>query len=312
MTAARTALRSLVLFLVACGGNGDAAKTPPTLDTEEDKIYYSLGLSIGRNMGAYAGNLTAAQVEEATQGLADVAMKREPRVQMKDYGMRLNTLGQKYQQAATDSSIVLEPKSTAPLTEGEKNLYYAFGLVIGGKLASFAGNLSERQSDLVNLGFADVALQRPDQVDIQEYGPKLDELSQKQTESVIAVEKERGAAHLAKAGAEEGAVTTDSGIVYKELVAGTGAQVVSSDKVNVHYTGTLVDGTEFDSSRDDEPITFGLGQVIRGWQEGLTLMKVGGRGILVIPADLAYGDAGRDGIPPGATLIFDIEVLGVE
>ena len=311
---AGTVLCSLLLFLVACGGgNGDMVKAPPTLDTEEDKIYYSLGLAIGRNMGAYAGNLTEAQVEQAQMGLADVAMNREHRVSMEAYGPRLNTLGQEYQKATNDSSIVLEPKSTAPLTDDEKNLYYAFGVAIGRSMDSFMGHVTDRQLDVVSLGFADVALKRPDKVELEEYGPKLNELAKQQTEAVIAESKESGAAYLAEAGAQEGAVTTDSGIVYKELVAGPGAQVQASDKVNVHYTGTLVDGTKFDSSRDrGEPITFGLGNVIKGWQEGLLMMKVGGRGILVIPSDLAYGDTGRPSIPPGATLIFDIEVLGVE
>ena len=309
----RTAFCLLVLFLISCGGNGEATKAPPTIETEDDKIYYALGLVIGKNMGAYAGNLTEAQLAEAKLGLADAAMQREPRVTIQDYGTRLSTMGKKYQQAATDSSIVLEAVSTAPLTEDEKNLYYAFGLAIGGSLASFAGNLTDLQLGMVTLGFADLAMKRSEQVDMQEYGPKLNALSTKIQEAVLAEQKERGSAYLANAATEEGAVTTDSGIVYKELTAGSGAQVQTSDRVNVHYTGTLVDGTKFDSSRDrGEPITFGLGQVIQGWKEGLTLMKIGGRGILVIPSDLAYGDAGRPGIPPGATLIFDIEVLGVE
>lgn len=309
-TVVRTALCLLVLSLIACG---DVTEIPPTIETEDDKIYYALGLAIGKNMGAYAGNLTEAQLVEAKLGLADAAMQLEPRITIQDYGMRLKTMGEKYQQAATDSSIVLEAVSTAPLTEDEKNFYYAFGLAIGGSMTSFAGNFTDQQLGMVTLGFADVAMKRSEQVDMQEYGPKLNAVSTKIQEAVLTEQKERGSAYLAKAAAEEGAVTTDSGIVYKELTAGSGAQVQISDRVNVHYTGTLANGTKFDSSRDrGEPITFGLGQVIPGWKEGLTLMKIGGRGILVIPSDLAYGDAGRPGIPPGATLIFDIEVLGVE
>ena len=97
-------------------------------------------------------------------------------------------------------------------------------------------------------------------------------------------------------------------------MAGTGAQPTATSKVKVHYHGTLVDGKVFDSSVDrGEPISFALNQVIKGWQEGLQMMQVGGKARLVIPSDLAYGDQGRPGtIPGGATLIFEVELLAIE
>jgi peptidylprolyl isomerase len=110
-------------------------------------------------------------------------------------------------------------------------------------------------------------------------------------------------------------VTTGSGLQYTDEVVGTGATALKGKKVSVHYTGTLVDGTKFDSSKDrGQPFDFnlGAGQVIRGWDEGVAGMKVGGKRKLVIPAELGYGSRGVSGaIPPNATLVFEVELLDV-
>ena len=108
-------------------------------------------------------------------------------------------------------------------------------------------------------------------------------------------------------------LTTDSGLQYKVLQQGTGEQYPkATDKVTVHYHGTLIDGRVFDSSVDrGEPITFGLNQVIKGWTEGVQLMVVGDKIRLFIPSELAYGQGSAGIITPGSTLIFDVELLAI-
>nr|WP_321377868.1 FKBP-type peptidyl-prolyl cis-trans isomerase [uncultured Bacteroides sp.] len=132
-------------------------------------------------------------------------------------------------------------------------------------------------------------------------------------EQQFGANKEAGIKFLAENKTKEGVVTTASGLQYKIITKGTGEVPTAESKVKVHYKGTLLDGTEFDSSyKRNEPATFGAGQVIKGWTEALTLMPVGSKWELYIPADLAYGSRDAGPIKPFSTLIFEVELLSIE
>lgn len=138
--------------------------------------------------------------------------------------------------------------------------------------------------------------------------------SEQRRAAALAKNKAEGEAYLAENAKKDGVTTTASGLQYKQLVAGTGAKPTTSDRVKVHYHGTLTDGTVFDSSYErGEPIVFPVTGVIAGWVEGLQLMNVGSKFELTIPSNLAYGAHGSGPvIGPDATLVFAVELLAIE
>ena len=195
------------------------------------------------------------------------------------------------------------------MTDEEKTIY-ALGLSISRSLKEFA--LSPAELDIIKQAMTDAAAGKP-AVEIDTWGPRIQGLATARAAIVVQREKEASAAYIAKAAQEPGAIKTAFGLIYKELTPGTGPSPTAADTVKVHYRGTLIDGTEFDSSyKRNEPAEFPLNGVIRGWTEGVQLMKVGGKARLICPSDLAYGDQGRPSIPGGATLIFEIELLEIK
>ena len=198
--------------------------------------------------------------------------------------------------------------SGVPQTDEEKTLY-AVGLAMQRSLRQF--DLSPAELEFIRRALADAQAGKP-AVDLDEWGPKIQALVNARAERVVAREKDASAAYLTKAAAEANAVRTESGIVYIETAAGAGAGPTAADRVKVHYRGTLINGTEFDSSYSrNEPAVFPLGGVIRCWTEGVQRMKVGGKARLVCPSDVAYGDRGNEAIPGGAALVFEIELLEI-
>ncbi|MXX37675.1 MAG: FKBP-type peptidyl-prolyl cis-trans isomerase [Gemmatimonadetes bacterium] len=198
-------------------------------------------------------------------------------------------------------------------TEEEKVLY-ALGLAIAqNSLEPFRGQFSDAEMAVIMQGFADAVKGDEPIVSLEEFGPKINPMLQERMKKVQAQAAAEGTAFREKAAQEEGAVQTASGLIFKELKAGIGASPQATDRVKVHYHGSLIDGTVFDSSVErGEPITFALNEVVKGWTEGLQMMKVGGKAKLTIPPELAYGPGGRAGIPANATLIFEVELLGIE
>lgn len=197
------------------------------------------------------------------------------------------------------------------LKNDEQKTFYALGLAIGNNLSIF--NLSPAELELVNAGLSDSVTHKKPEVDLQTFGPKIQELQRTRMQAAAAIEKKAGDAFLAEAATEKGATKTAGGAIITTLKPGTGTSPKASDEVKVHYHGTLTDGTVFDSSvQRGQPVTFTLDKVIPCWTEGLQQMKVGGKYKLVCPAQLAYGDRGAPPrIKPGATLVFEVELLDI-
>lgn len=205
---------------------------------------------------------------------------------------------------ASFSTSAAEPQSE------EQKTFYALGVAISRNLASF--NLTPAELELVKAGLTDGATGKTT-LDVNQYAEKLGALQGARMAAIAQTEKKAGQAFLDKAATEKGATKTASGIVIKEVKAGTGAAPTAKDTVKVHYHGTTTDGKVFDSSVDrKEPATFPLEGVIPCWTEALQTMKVGGKSRIVCPADRAYGDRGTPNIKPGSTLVFEVELLEIQ
>jgi FKBP-type peptidyl-prolyl cis-trans isomerase FkpA len=195
-------------------------------------------------------------------------------------------------------------------SDDEKTLY-SLGAMLAKQLQTL--ELTPEQTELVKRGLNDVIAGKKPVVDPDAYQQKIQQFAN--SRRMAQAEKAAGAgrAFADKAAKEKGAVKTDSGLVYLSLKDGGGAAPKATDRVKVHYRGTLTDGREFDSSyARNEPAEFPLNGVIPCWTEGLQRMKAGGKARLVCPPEIAYGDRGAGNvIPPKATLVFEVELLEV-
>ncbi|HYM34042.1 MAG TPA: FKBP-type peptidyl-prolyl cis-trans isomerase [Steroidobacteraceae bacterium] len=193
----------------------------------------------------------------------------------------------------------------------EQKALYSLGYLISGNIKSF--ELSDAELAIVKAGLTDGVLKKKAQIDPQSYVQKLQALQTTRMAAAATRDKAAGEAFIAKAAAEKGATKLPSGMVITTIKEGTGESPVAADTVKVHYHGTLVSGDVFDSSvQRGQPIDFPLNGVIPCWTEGVQKIKVGGKAKLICPSNLAYGDQGRPPtIPPGATLIFEVELLEI-
>ena len=196
------------------------------------------------------------------------------------------------------------------LWQVDKTLY-ALGCNVGrqvGDLDCFSSN----EIDMILVGLKDTLIKAEEQVNLMEYLPKVAEVFKERSDAHLAKVEAASAEALAQASKESGAITTDSGLVIKHLKEGDGESPTATSTVRVHYTGTLADGSTFDSSvKRGMPLEFELPNVVQGWQEGIAMMKVGGKAKLTLPAALGYGDQGKSTIPPNSTLIFEVELLAI-
>ena len=230
-------------------------------------------------------------------------------------------------EAATTGTDIAETAdvSTESMTDVQKQAY-----AMGASMGLFVSNRAQQQEQLgfpldeaaLKEGFEDglndtlkftpQEIQQIAQQGEEVLRAKQQEMAQKAAQDNI----EAGAAYLEENAKKDGVTTTETGLQYEVLEEGEGASPAAEDIVKVHYRGTLLDGTEFDSSyKRNAPIDFalGMGQVIAGWDEGVSLLKVGDKARFVIPSDLGYGSRGAGGVIPGdATLIFDVELMDVK
>jgi FKBP-type peptidyl-prolyl cis-trans isomerase FkpA len=209
---------------------------------------------------------------------------------------------------------------TSSLSTDQEKFGYAIGVDIGKSLSQAQ---VKEDLDVVALvdGIEETLAGKEPRLDDEtrekvkmEMSRRVQERQQAERTAKAAAAKEAGEKFLAENGKRDGVKTTASGLQYEIVAEGTGAAPTAADKVTVHYKGTLIDGTEFDSSYSrGQPVTFPLANVIPGWTEGLQLVKTGGKAKLYIPSSLAYGERGAGPkIGPNETLVFEVELVSIE
>lgn len=195
------------------------------------------------------------------------------------------------------------------MTEDEK-VFYFLGTVLSTNLAPL--NLSAEELTLVERGLRDALAGSAAEFDGEAYGKKLNEIAGRRMAASAVREEVAARDYIEDMAAEPGAVTTESGIVIREVEPGSGASPNGDSTVTAHYHGMLRDGTVFDSSvTRGEPFTSSLARVIPCWREAIQTMQVGGKSKITCPPELAYGERGSRGIPGGAALTFEVELIDI-
>jgi FKBP-type peptidyl-prolyl cis-trans isomerase len=221
-----------------------------------------------------------------------------------------------------EAPVVVEEAEGIAFASDNDRVLYAIGVALGSQLTDF--NFTEAELDFVAAGFRDATLEEPYAVEMDVYGPQIQRFVEERTrasrEAALAeqsaalnAEKAASAAFADQIAGEPGAQRSVSGLIFVPITEGTGEMPDATDTVTVHYHGTFRDGTVFDSSVENgEPATFPLSGVIPCWTEGVQKIRVGGKAKLLCPSDIAYQDEGRPGIPGGAALLFEVELIAIE
>jgi FKBP-type peptidyl-prolyl cis-trans isomerase FkpA len=197
------------------------------------------------------------------------------------------------------------------LSEDEKIFYY-MGIAMEQSLQSFT--LSHEELEILIRGLREAHAGKQLELERATYHPKIQELGQQRMKKVAEAEKLKAHAFLAEAAQRKGAIRTESGLIYTEIIAGSGDSPQPADTVKVHYQGSLRDGTVFDSSeRRGGPFEFPLDRVIPCWSEGVGMMKVRGKSLIICPPEIAYGERGSPPTIPGnAALSFEVELIEIK
>ena len=215
------------------------------------------------------------------------------------------------------SATTLADDSTTGLETEQQKIGYSFGQMFGRRLGD---SMPDIDIQAFTQGIMDAYSGNPSKITdeeinalVQTYQQQQQEMQRKRMESLATDNREKGAAFLAENAGKDGVITTDSGLQYKILTPGDGASPKISDTVEVHYTGTLINGEVFDSSvQRGQSVSFPVNGVIPGWIEALQLMKPGGKWQLFIPPELAYGPNGNGRIGPNETLLFEVELIAIK
>jgi FKBP-type peptidyl-prolyl cis-trans isomerase FkpA len=303
----KSLLRPVSLALLLLTATHVGAQQADTPTTERDKVGYMLGLDIGRSIGP---GLPDLDMDGLQRGLQNAMTGGAPLLSPEDA---------KAVSQALMSNIAARKNGTDPVAVDRVKA----GLLVGANLGrSMAGTQNEFDMPMLLRGLQDgahaevtpaLSSEQIDQVR-RDFSARINAAreAERQQKSQDALQKEID--FLAQNKQVKGVFVTPSGLQYQVLRQGDGMRPRPGQRVRVHYQGTLLDGTKFDSSYDrGQPADFGLDQVIKGWTEGLGMMPVGAKYRFWIPAALGYGERGAGGnIPPNSTLIFDVELLGIE
>ena len=327
-----SAVAVMALMMVSCGG----ASTPKTsLKNSVDSVSYAYGVSMTDQ--GLVQFLEQSGVLQSTSGI-----EYDYQIRMASADSTQKEVLQKEMNAKVDSINKINAPRLNQFIKGlteamglEENSAYGNGLSIGVQFSQqmlpqfndmlFGGDSTKSvNKDQVLAGIISTLKNQELAISKMEASGMVQSAAEKaQAEQQVRMEEELKAQHqesiaagdafMAENSAKEGVTTLPSGLQYEVIRAGNGPLPTDADRVKVHYHGTLIDGTVFDSSVDrGEPATFGVTQVIAGWTEALKLMPVGSKWRLYVPYDLAYGSADRGTIKPFSNLIFDVELLGIE